>query len=69
MLLVLVVDNGACILETRPDLFAELFGYRSNLTILLMQILQLMECAYHIRLFSELLCFLAELRLSLKIFS
>lgn len=27
-----------------------------------------MECAYHIRLFSELLCFLAELRLSFEIF-
>lgn len=39
VLLMLFVDNGACILETRPDLFAELFGYRSDLTILLMQIL------------------------------
>ena len=45
VLLMLFVDDGTCVLEASPDLFAELFGYRSDLTILLMEILQLMERA------------------------
>ena len=67
MLLVFFVDDGAGSLEARPDLFTQIFGYRTYLTILCVQFLQLMEGTDHVGHLVQSLCFLAELRLGFKV--
>ena len=60
VLLVALVDDGTGCLETIPDFFTLLLGHRTDLTIFLMQFLQLMEGADDIGLVSQFLCSLAE---------
>ena len=60
MLLMTLVDDSRSGLETIPDLLTLLFGNRTDLTILLMQFLQLVECADDILLVSQFLCCLTE---------
>ena len=54
-------------LEASPYLLAQLLSHGTCLAVLLMQLLQLMECADDILLVSEFLRSLAELSLCLKI--
>ena len=67
VLLVALVDYGAGCLEALPDFLAQLLAYRTDLTILLMQLLQLMEGTDNIAFFGQLLSSLAELGLQLQI--
>ena len=67
VLLVALVDDGAGSLETVPDFLTLLLGHRTNLAILLMEFLQLMEGADDIRLVGQLLCGLTEALLLLLI--
>ena len=60
VLLMTLVDDGGCCLETVPYLFAELLGYRTNLTVFLVKLLQLVESADDIFLFGEVLGSLAQ---------
>ena len=67
MLLMTLVDDSRSGLKTIPDLLTLLFGNRTDLTILLMQFLQLVECADDILLVSQFLCCLTEGGLQLQI--
>ena len=67
MLLMTLVDDRRRGLEACPYLLSELLGHRTCLAILLMQLLQLVERAYHIGLFGEFLRSLAETRLELEV--
>ena len=66
MLLVFLVNHRAGIFKACPYLVAQVFCHRSNLTELFMQLLKLMESAYHIRFFGQFfslftqVCFLLE---------
>ena len=64
---VLTIDDSACLLESGPYFLTLLFRYRSDLTILIMELLQLMESADDVLFFSELLSNLAEGCLHLKV--
>ena len=67
MLLVFLVDNGAGSLKACPYLLAKVLGHRSYLTVLLVKVLQLMECADDIRLVGEFLRSLTKLGLGLQV--
>ena len=68
VLLVLLVDHGACRLETAPDLLAQFLGNRTDFAVLLVQVLQLVEGRDDIRLLVELFSSFAECGLSLEVF-
>ena len=59
VVLVFLVDYGARVLESCPNVLAHLLSHWANLAILLVQVLQLMESAHHVRLVGEFLGFLA----------
>ena len=67
MLLMALVDYCGSGLEASPYLLAQLLSHGTGLAVLLMKLLQLMECADDILLICEFLRSLAELCLGLKI--
>ncbi len=68
VVLVLLVDDGARVLEPCPDVLAHILCHGTNLSILLVQVLQLVESAHHVRLVGQFLSFLTELCLGFEVF-
>ena len=68
VLLVLLVNHGAGILESGPDFLAQILSHRTNLTILLVQVLQLVEGRDYVWFLSQFLGSLAQLGLRLQVF-
>lgn len=62
-----LVNYSRCCLEACPHFLAQFLCNRAGLTELLMQLLQLVECAYHVFLSAELFGSLAYLCLYFKI--
>ena len=67
MLLVLLVDHGAGILEAGPDRLAQILGYRTDFAVLLMQVLQLVEGRDNVWLFCQFFGSLTQLGLRLQV--
>ena len=67
MILVSAVDYCRCLLESAPQLLAHFLSYRAGLAILLVKVLQLMECRNHVFCRREFLGLLAQACLDLKI--
>src|SRR3712207_8428712 len=68
MLLMFLVDNGRCGLETAPYLLSQLFGNGTYFTVLLVEFLQLMEGANDVFFLIELLRGLTKGRLEFQVF-
>ena len=68
MLLMTFVDNRRGSLETAPDFFAQVFGYRTDGTEFLMKLLQLVESRNYVGLFSQFFCSFAQASLLFQVF-
>ena len=68
VLLMLLVNHGAGSLESAPDLLAQFLGNRTDFTVLLVQVLQLMEGRDDILFLIEFFGSFAERSLCLEVF-